>query len=104
MIAKGNALVIDVRDAPEVEKSGKIAVGCKADIEQAGPSLRPVMMNLSASIGRSALLPIAAPVEGSRRDMDREPRTYRRPCSPGLGTHPDIFRRSTGTRAGEARI
>lgn len=25
MIAKGNALVVDVRDAPEVEKSGKIA-------------------------------------------------------------------------------
>jgi rhodanese-related sulfurtransferase len=25
MIAKGNTLVIDVRDAPEVEKSGKIA-------------------------------------------------------------------------------
>ncbi|MGY4306897.1 rhodanese-related sulfurtransferase [Bradyrhizobium sp. USDA 4369] len=25
MIAKGNALVLDVRDAPEVEKSGKIA-------------------------------------------------------------------------------
>ena len=25
MIAKGNALVVDVRDAPEVEKSGKVA-------------------------------------------------------------------------------
>jgi rhodanese-related sulfurtransferase len=25
MIARGNALVVDVRDAPEVEKSGKIA-------------------------------------------------------------------------------
>ncbi|HEU4660645.1 MAG TPA: rhodanese-like domain-containing protein [Pseudolabrys sp.] len=25
MIAKGNALVLDVRDAPEVEKSGKVA-------------------------------------------------------------------------------
>ena len=25
MIAKGNTLVVDVRDAPEVEKSGKIA-------------------------------------------------------------------------------
>ena len=25
MIAKGNTLVIDVRDAPEVEKSGKVA-------------------------------------------------------------------------------
>jgi rhodanese-related sulfurtransferase len=25
MISKGNALVVDVRDAPEVEKSGKIA-------------------------------------------------------------------------------
>ena len=25
MIAKGNALVLDVRDAPEIEKSGKIA-------------------------------------------------------------------------------
>ena len=25
MIAKGNALVVDVRDAPELEKSGKIA-------------------------------------------------------------------------------
>ncbi len=25
LIAKGNALVIDVRDAPEVEKSGKVA-------------------------------------------------------------------------------
>ena len=25
MIAKGNALVLDVRDAPEVEKTGKIA-------------------------------------------------------------------------------
>src|SRR5215831_17153574 len=25
MIAKGNTLVVDVRDAPEVEKSGKVA-------------------------------------------------------------------------------
>src|SRR5215831_8155233 len=25
MIAKGNALVVDVRDAPEIEKSGKVA-------------------------------------------------------------------------------
>ena len=25
MMAKGNTLVIDVRDAPEVEKSGKVA-------------------------------------------------------------------------------
>ena len=25
MMAKGNALVVDVRDAPEVEKSGKVA-------------------------------------------------------------------------------
>jgi len=25
MVAKGNALIVDVRDAPEVEKSGKIA-------------------------------------------------------------------------------
>jgi rhodanese-related sulfurtransferase len=25
MLAKGNALVVDVRDAPEVEKSGKVA-------------------------------------------------------------------------------
>ena len=25
MMAKGNTLVVDVRDAPEVEKSGKIA-------------------------------------------------------------------------------
>jgi rhodanese-related sulfurtransferase len=25
MIAKGNTLVVDVRDAPELEKSGKIA-------------------------------------------------------------------------------
>src|SRR5436305_12529231 len=25
MIAKGNALVVDVRDAPELEKSGKVA-------------------------------------------------------------------------------
>src|SRR5487761_787047 len=25
LIAKGNALVVDVRDAPEVEKSGKVA-------------------------------------------------------------------------------
>src|SRR6516162_8927247 len=25
MIAKGNALVVDVRDAPEVDKSGKVA-------------------------------------------------------------------------------
>src|SRR4030088_2415054 len=27
MIAKGNTLVVDVRDAPEVEKSGKVAGG-----------------------------------------------------------------------------
>ena len=25
MIARGNTLVVDVRDAPEVEKSGKVA-------------------------------------------------------------------------------
>jgi rhodanese-related sulfurtransferase len=25
MVAKGNALIVDVRDAPEVEKSGKVA-------------------------------------------------------------------------------
>jgi hypothetical protein len=37
MIAKGNTLVVDVRDAPELEKSGSGEAGKHADVALAAP-------------------------------------------------------------------
>ena len=39
MMARGNALVVDVRDAPEVEKSGKIAGAVHAGLPFGPPKL-----------------------------------------------------------------
>jgi rhodanese-related sulfurtransferase len=41
MIAQGNTLIVDVRDALEVEKSGKIAWGGECVARFAGISRRP---------------------------------------------------------------
>ena len=43
MIAKGNTLVVDVRDAPEVEKSGKAAGAAYGLLALGGRYANPTM-------------------------------------------------------------
>ena len=55
MIAKGNTLVVDVRDAPEVEKSGKVAGAVKSPYHDKNFAKDKTVIVYGASGGRSAL-------------------------------------------------
>ena len=76
MMAKGNALVVDVRDAPEVEKTGKIAGAVQVSrgmLEFRADAETPTMTRISPRTRRS--FSIARPA-GDRRLVARCSRTW----------------------------